>query len=332
MTFIVTGAAGFIGFHYSHMLIKQGYSVIGVDNLNDYYSPDLKKVRLDNLLNQRNFSFINLDLSNKETVDSLVSKYKPQTIFHLAAQAGVRLGLKEYDRYVESNLIGFSNIALSAAENNVANFLYASSSSVYGNSMDLPYKESNSDLKQISFYGATKYSNEILSYSLSQSTGLKTRGMRFFTVYGPMGRPDMAYFRLIHSAISGKSFELFGDGSIRRDFTYISDVVTSIKLLSEDLDSRKQGFADIVNIGGGKPNSMIELIECINRIAKTKVNVVNKNAFSTDVRETLADCELQASLTGFIPKVTLEEGISQTYRWATEHVISKKLDNWVKSD
>lgn len=331
MTIIVTGAAGFIGSHYSQMLINQGLNVIGVDNLNNYYSPELKKLRLLNLEKQKNFSFFNADISDKDSISVLIGQHKPQTIVHLAAQAGVRLPLTEYERYVQSNLIGFSNIALSAAENNVANLLYASSSSVYGNSTNLPYKESNKDLQQISFYGATKYSNEILSYSLSQTTGLKTRGMRFFTVYGPMGRPDMAYFRLIYSAISGQSFELYGDGSIRRDFTYISDVVKSIKLLSEDLNSQTPGFADVVNIGGGKPNSMIDLIECINKIADTNISILSKNAFSADVEETLADCELQLTLTGFVPEVTLEDGIKQVYKWATGSEISPKLSSWVDS-
>lgn len=332
MTIIVTGAAGFIGSHFSKLLINQGLNVIGVDNLNDYYSPELKKLRLLDLEKDKNFRFLNADISDKDSISALIGKHKPQTIVHLAAQAGVRLPLTEYERYVQSNLIGFSNVALTAAENNVANLLYASSSSVYGNSTNLPYKESDKNLKQISFYGATKYSNEILSYSLSQTTGLKTRGMRFFTVYGPMGRPDMAYFRLIHSAISGKKFELYGDGSIRRDFTYISDVVKSIKLLSEDLSTQTQGFADVVNIGGGKPNSMIDLIECINKIADTNISILSKNAFSADVKETLADCELQLNLTGFVPEVTLEEGIKQVYKWATGSEISSKLSSWVDGD
>ena len=173
MTIIVTGAAGFIGSHFSKLLINQGLNVIGVDNLNDYYSPELKKLRLLDLEKDKNFRFLNADISDKDSISALIGKHKPQTIVHLAAQAGVRLPLTEYERYVQSNLIGFSNVALTAAENNVANLLYASSSSVYGNSTNLPYKESDKNLKQISFYGATKYSNEILSYSLSQTTSMR---------------------------------------------------------------------------------------------------------------------------------------------------------------
>ena len=329
MIVLITGVAGFIGSHLAHSLLEDGNKVIGIDSLNDYYSPDLKLSRLSSLTLHPNFVFQELDIVEGDKVKDLIRKHSPQTIFHLAAQAGVRLPISSFDKYVNSNLTGFSNVVIAATELKVPNFLYASSSSVYGNSAAVPYKENGDLLDQVSFYGATKFTNEILAKNLSRSYGLKSRGMRFFTVYGPLGRPDMAYFKIINSVINNEKFVLFGDGTIRRDFTFISDVVTSIKLLSKELTERDFGHSDVVNIGGGKPNSMTELIECVSRIAGKGVQVIRHDGSIADVKETLADCQLQMSLTGFVPKISLDEGILSVYEWAAKPENATKIGKWL---
>lgn len=329
MKILVTGVAGFIGSNLAQKLLSEGHDVVGIDNLNDYYSPELKQLRLSTLKAFHDFTFVKLDIADQLPVRQLIKETSPTYIYHLAAQAGVRLPIQSFNKYVESNLTGFANVAIAAAEFNISNLLYASSSSVYGNSAQLPYSESAVDLSQVSFYGASKYANEILAKSLSYSSETKFRGMRFFTVYGPMGRPDMAYFRLIHSALNKKPFHLFGDGSLRRDFTYISDVVTSISLLGEELNNRGIGFSDVVNVGGGKPNSITELIESINLLAGLEIPIVLEAPAKSDVKETIADHKLQVELTGFVPRVTLHEGIEKIYQWASQPDICSKLETWI---
>ena len=329
MKILVTGVAGFIGSSLAERLLGEGHEVVGVDNLNDYYSPDLKQLRLLALLEMNRFSFQNIDISDQQRVNEFIKVSRPTYIYHLAAQAGVRLPIQSYGRYVDSNLTGFANVAIAAAEHKVPNFLYASSSSVYGNSKELPYSEGELGLSQVSFYGATKNANEILAKSLSGSSETKFRGMRFFTVYGPMGRPDMAYFRLIHAALNKKAFHLFGDGTIRRDFTYVADVVTSISLLGEELNTRAATFSDVVNVGGGKPHSMTELIECINMVTGLEISLVQEKSVESDVKETVADHKLQAELTGFIPHISLREGIENVYQWASHPDVRGKLEKWI---
>lgn len=331
MKALVTGVAGFIGSNLARELLTEGHDVIGVDNLNDYYSKDLKNLRLLSLTEYASFYFHNIDLTDRLEINRLVRDLNPDYIYHLAAQAGVRLPVESYDKYLDSNLTGFSNIALAAARFGIKNFLYASSSSVYGDSTQLPYIETEQGLRQVSFYGATKYANEILAHSIGYSSQTKFRGLRFFTVYGPMGRPDMAYFRLIHSAINSASFHLFGDGSLRRDFTFISDVTASILLLGAELGNREGRHSDVVNVGGGKPNSMSELISCINDVTGKKIEIVVENSAPGDVRETVADHSLQYELTGFVPQVSLQEGIELVYQWAKLPDVQSKLESWIHS-
>ena len=329
MKAIVTGVAGFIGSNLARELLNDGFEVIGIDNINGYYSKDLKSLRLRNLSESSGFQFQNIDLIDRLGVERLIQETEPEHIYHLAAQAGVRLPIDSYERYVESNLTGFSNIAIAAAKFGIPNFLYASSSSVYGNSRNLPYSENESGLTQVSFYGATKYSNEIVANSLSICSKTKFRGMRFFTVYGPMGRPDMAYFRLIHCALNNKKFHLYGDGTLRRDFTFITDVITSIKLLGAELEKEKPSHSDVVNVGGGKPNSMNELIACISATTGKKIEIIRENSAIGDVRETVADHTLQNEITGFIPEVSLEKGIEVTVEWARQPDIQTNLGFWI---
>lgn len=331
MKALITGVAGFIGSSLARELLNQGVEVLGIDNLNDYYSIDLKEERLRSLTEQPGFHFQRIDIANKSDVNRVVRETKPEFVYHLAAQAGVRLPLESYGKYIDSNLTGFSNVAVSAVEYGVKQFLYASSSSVYGNSTQLPYRETELGLKPVSFYGATKYANEILANTISDSSETRFRGMRFFTVYGPMGRPDMAYFRLIHCALNKEQFHLFGDGTLRRDFTYISDVTTSILLLGTELAKREPGHADVVNVGGGKPNSISELISCINEITGGKIEVIRENPATGDVKETVADHSLQNVLTGFVPQVKLKQGIELVYEWAKQPIVQNNLRLWINS-
>ena len=231
MQYLITGAAGFIGSHLCHKLSKEGNKIIAIDNYSDYYDVGLKNYRVKDLLEPLNIDAINLDITDDIKFDDLVSKSKPDVVINLAAQAGVRLPLNETDKYVNNNLIGFSNVLRSTVKNKVPFFLYASSSSVYGDKAAIPYIESEQNLHPTSFYGATKLANELLTPTLIQNSSTAARGLRFFTVYGPWGRPDMAYFRMIANVISGAEFNFFGDGSVERDFTFIDDAVNSVMAL-----------------------------------------------------------------------------------------------------
>ena len=328
MSILITGAAGFIGSTLAGELINQGQKVIGTDNLNDYYSQDLKNYRLGLLLKNKNFTFHAGDLSNLTDAREIINIHKPQTIFHLAAQAGVRIPIEKYNSYTSSNLVGFANIATSAVAENVPNFIYASSSSVYGDSTNFPYSESETGLSQLSYYGATKYSNEILATTLALNSTTRFRGLRFFTVYGPAGRPDMAYFKLIAAAILRKPFHLYGDGSLKRDFTYIGDVVRSCVMLESQLRNNPAPFSDIVNVGGGKPSSISDLIEVINSFSDQSVEIIPAEKAIGDVKETKADTSYQLQLTNFKPEVSLKKGIELTFQWANENDIAKKLEEW----
>lgn len=328
MTTLITGVAGFIGSHLAKSLLDDGDFVIGIDNLNDYYSVELKRSRLQELRRHQNFKFEHTDISDLPSLKPIFEKNNINTIFHLAAQAGVRLQISEFNRYIESNLTGFANVSLSAIQFSVGNFIYASSSSVYGDSERYPYSEKETGLTQKSFYGATKFSNEILSQALARNSQTKFRGLRFFTVYGPKGRPDMAYFKLLNSALNGNEFHLFGDGSIKRDFTYIADVVTAIKKLDNELSLRNEGYSDVVNVGGGKPHSMHDLITSIEKISGNKINVIEQQPEKTDVKETIADHKLQEKLIGFVPQTTLDNGILELFKWANTLENKKNINDW----
>jgi UDP-glucuronate 4-epimerase len=271
MQYLITGAAGFIGSHLCHKLAKEGNKIIAVDNYSDYYDVGLKNYRVKDLLKPLDLDVINLDITDDVKFDNLVSKSKPDVVINLAAQAGVRLPLKETDKYVHNNLVGFSNVLRSTVKNKVPYFLYASSSSIYGDKAAIPYIESEQNLHPTSFYGATKLANELLTPTLIQNSSTTARGLRFFTVYGPWGRPDMAYFRMIANVISGAEFNFFGDGSVERDFTFIDDAINSVMELTAELQKRKSGYSDVVNLGGGRPLSMNYLLQTVSSISNNEV-------------------------------------------------------------
>jgi UDP-glucuronate 4-epimerase len=327
----VTGAAGFIGSHLCRELSLQANEVIAIDNLSDYYDTSLKKARIKNLLDSKGISFSELDICNRSALNALIKESRPDVVVNLAAQAGVRLPLNQVYKYVESNLVGFSNVLQSTVSNKVPYFLYASSSSVYGDQAAIPYTESEQKLHPKSFYGATKLANELLTPTLIKNSSTIARGLRFFTVYGPWGRPDMAYFRMIANVVSGSEFNFFGDGSVERDFTYIDDAVNSVIELSKELDKRKPGYSDVVNLGGGRPLSMSYLLENINKISKAEVKFNRQSSNSNDAKKTMSDSKYIQLLIGSKPETKLEDGINKTYQWASQSEISAELNNWVKS-
>jgi UDP-glucuronate 4-epimerase len=331
MQYLITGAAGFIGSFLCHKLAKEGNKIIAIDNFSSYYDVGLKNTRVKELLEPLNIDVINLDITDNLKFDNLVSKSKPNVVINLAAQAGVRLPVNETDKYVNSNLVGFSNVLRSTVNNKVPYFLYASSSSVYGDKAAIPYIESEQNLHPTSFYGATKLANELLTPTLIQNSSTAARGLRFFTVYGPWGRPDMAYFRMIANVISGAEFNFFGGGSVERDFTFIDDAVNSVMELTTELQKRKSGYSDVVNLGGGRPLSMNYLLQTVSSISKNEVKFNRLNSNTNDAKKTMSDSKYIESLIGSKPSTKLEDGIEKTIDWAMRKDISSNLNNWVKS-
>jgi UDP-glucuronate 4-epimerase len=331
MKYLVTGAAGFIGSHLCQRLATEGNEIVAIDNFSDYYDVSLKKLRVEKLLTPLQLKVLSVDISDKNAIDELIVSSKPEVIINLAAQAGVRLPTDQIHKYVNSNLVGFSNVLQSTVSNKIPYFLYASSSSVYGDQAAIPYTESEQKLHPNSFYGATKLANELLTPTLIKGSSTIARGLRFFTVYGPWGRPDMAYFRMIANVVSGSEFNFFGDGSVERDFTYIDDAVNSVIELSKELDKRKPGYSDVVNLGGGRPLSMNYLLENINKISKAEVKFNRQSSNANDAKKTMSDSKYIQSLIGSKPETKLEDGINKTYQWALQSDISAQLNNWVKS-
>lgn len=331
MKIIITGAAGFIGSALAQRLVSDGHQVTAIDNFSNYYDVNLKKLRVETLLNSVGLQVTGLDIYKANEIEALIASVKPDVVINLAAQAGVRLGLSETHRYVESNLFGFSNVLISSVKNKVPFFLYASSSSVYGDKASIPYRESESNLHPNSFYGATKLANELLVPTLVRNSATAARGLRFFTVYGPWGRPDMAYFRMISNVVADSEFSFFGDGTIERDFTYIQDSVDSIIALTAELGTREPGYSDLVNVGGGRPLSMNYLMETVSSLANKQVSFKRLSSNSSDAVKTMADSTYLQSLIGSKPNTTLEDGIAKTFDWAIQSGISANLNKWVNS-
>ncbi|NBX66491.1 MAG: NAD-dependent epimerase/dehydratase family protein [Proteobacteria bacterium] len=310
---LLTGAAGFIGFHVTQKLLAAGHAVIGIDNLNAYYDVNLKKARLRQLQDNKNFTFREINIADRTAMESLAAQNPNIThIVHLAAQAGVRYSLENPYAYAESNLTG-QLVMLETARHlkSLKNFIYASSSSVYGNSSTAPFALSERCDEPVSLYAATKRSGEMLAYSYASLYGFPATGLRFFTVYGPWGRPDMAYFSFTKNITEGKPIKVFNNGDLRRDFTYIDDIVAGILAA---IDRPAAGHR-LFNLGNHKPVQLMDFIATIENATGKKAIMDLSSMAAGDVYETCADITESQKILGFEPKVTLDTGIPIFVDW-----------------
>ncbi len=329
---LVTGCAGFVGFHMAEHLLRAGQPVIGIDNINDYYDPALKHARLDLLKQHPNFTFLKLDLADRAGMKALFERYRFSVVVHLAAQAGVRYSLQNPHAYADSNLEGFINILEGCRHNGCRHLLFASSSSVYGANTKLPFSVHDNVDHPISLYAATKKANELLAHSYSHLYGLPTTGLRFFTVYGPWYRPDMALYLFANAIAAGKPINLFNNGNMRRDFTYVDDVVEAMARIIERPPQGDAGWSGakpdpssskapwkIYNIGNNKPEQLMHVVSLLEqgfgREAQKKLMPMQAG----DVLETCADVEDLARDIGFRPKTPIEDGIARFVAWYREY-------------
>jgi UDP-glucuronate 4-epimerase len=320
---LVTGAAGFIGYHVITRLLDRGDQVIGIDNLNDYYDVRLKQARLD-LIYQHpqsvNFNFIKLDIANTEMVLALFSEYQPERVIHLAAQAGVRYSLENPHAYSQSNLVGFTNILEGCRHHQVKHLVYASSSSVYGGNKKIPFSEVDNVDHPVSLYAATKKANELMAHTYSHLFNLPTTGLRFFTVYGPWGRPDMAPFLFADAILNDRPIKVFNHGDMMRDFTYIDDIVEGVvrvldKIATPSLASDTGAPYRIFNIGNNQPEKLLDFIGFIEQtIGKTAIKEYLPMQ-PGDVKATYADTSALESWIGFKPYTELKVGVSRFIVW-----------------
>ena len=327
---LVTGAAGFIGYNLINNLLKKKYTVIGVDSFDPYYDINLKKKRILKLKKFKNFKFQRIDISNKKKVDTLFFKNDIKNVVNLAAQAGVRYSLTNPDSYIKNNIVGFHNILINSVKKKVKHFLYASTSSVYGMNKKMPFHESHSVDHPIQLYAATKRSNELFAHAYSYLYDLPTTGLRFFTVYGPWGRPDMALFKFTKNIMEGKFIEVFNNGNHVRDFTYIDDIVHSIELLvnkapKKNKKKKKLGTNistvpfQLFNIGNSKPVNLMDYIKEIEFQTKKKAKIKFKKLQKGDVKSTYADSNNLYRKIKFKPKVSIKEGIQKFVNWYKDY-------------
>ena len=319
----ITGSAGFIGFHLAHYYLKKGIHVVGLDNMNDYYDVSLKNDRICILEQYDNFEFYKNDLINKDYLSSIFKKHKFDFVINLAAQAGVRHSLTHPDTYINSNIVGFINLLECMKAVDIKNLIYASSSSVYGLSDTFPLKESFNTDRPISLYGGTKKSNEILAYSYHHLYQMNTIGLRFFTVYGPMGRPDMALFLFTKKILEDQPIELFNYGDHVRSFTYIDDIVNSIYLLSEKYHNVKEPpINKIFNIGGHEAVNLKDFVDFIEQSLSKKAKIELKPMQKGDVKDTVADNSLLFSEINYKPKTPFKEGVKKFIHWYKEYYLN----------
>ncbi len=322
-TILITGCAGFIGFHLATSLLEKKYRVIGVDNLNDYYSRILKKDRLKILKKHRNFVFHRVDISNEEKVNTLFSNYKIDKVCHLAAQAGVRYSLENPLQYIDSNIRGFVIVLECMRKHNVKNIVYASSSSVYGDrEIDSGFAEKDRCDSPASLYAVTKRTDELIAYVYHSLYSFRCTGIRFFSVYGPWGRPDMAYFSFTKAILEGKIIRVFNFGKSKRDFTYIDDVIPSLVLSVE-----KMLPWDIINLGHSMPVTVLKMIEILEKELgkKARVKLISKQP--GDVLVTYADIGHARKILGYRPDISIGEGLRLFVNWYKEYYVKNATDN-----
>lgn len=328
MKVLVTGAAGFIGMHASLRILERGDSVVGIDNLNDYYDPTLKAARLERLTANPSFTFTKADVADRYCVERIFSEHRPQRVVHLAAQAGVRYSLTNPHAYIDSNLQGFVNILEGCRHTQVEHLVYASSSSVYGGNTSLPFRESDSVDHPISLYAATKKANELMAHTYSHLFRLPTTGLRFFTVYGPWGRPDMALFLFTKAILEGRPIDVFNHGKMRRDFTYVDDIVEGIlRVLDRPAEpdpafnpmqpdpARSDAPYRVFNIGNSSPVQLMTYIETLEENLGRKAVKNFLPLQQGDVPASDADTSQLKSATGFAPATPVKDGIRRFVEW-----------------
>ncbi|AXF55307.1 NAD-dependent epimerase [Salicibibacter kimchii] len=332
MKILITGAAGFIGMHFARRLLDDGFNVVGLDNLNDYYQPQLKYDRIDVLNNYSHFRFAEGDLADREMLETLFHEESFTHVVNLAAQAGVRYSLENPHAYVGANLVGFTNILEACRHHEIEHLIYASSSSVYGANQKMPFSTSDEVNHPVSLYAATKKANELLAHSYSHLYNLPTTGLRFFTVYGPWGRPDMAYYSFTKDIMEGNPIKVFNNGEMMRDFTYINDIVEGMVRL---LDYKPEGNPDfdksnpnpsesyapykVYNIGNNQPVKLMDFIRTIEKHIGKEAKIEYLPMQPGDVEATYADIESLQMATGFSPSTTIDEGIGEFVEWYKEY-------------
>lgn len=325
---LITGACGFIGFHLSKFLIEKGYKVVGVDNLNDYYDISLKEARLNVLKEYNDFDFHKIDIKEKDKVDAIFRDYKFDYVINLAGQAGVRYSIIDPYSYIDSNIIGFLNILEGCRHSKIKHLLYASSSSVYGENKLIPFSENHNVDHPVSLYAATKKSNELMAHSYSSLYGIPTTGLRFFTVYGPWGRPDMAYYSFTKNVLEGREIKIFNHGKMERDFTYIDDIIESIYRLlpiipesceewrgtNEEINSSFAPYK-IYNIGNNNPIKLEKFINVLEEKIGQEAKKIYIEMQNGDVKNTYADTKELEKAINYKATTNIEEGLERFVDW-----------------
>ena len=332
MTILVTGAAGFIGYHVARRLLERGDTVVGLDNLNDYYDVSLKEARLARLADHASFRFVKLDLADRDGMGSLFAAEKPQRIVHLAAQAGVRYSIENPHAYIDSNVAGFTNVLEGCRHTGVEHLVYASSSSVYGGNTRLPFSEHDNINHPVSLYAATKKANELMAHTYSHLFRLPTTGLRFFTVYGPWGRPDMALFLFTRAILDGRPIDVFNHGNMVRDFTYIDDIVEGVVRVVDrpaepnpafDPERPDPGTSNapyrVFNIGNSQPTPLADYIEAIEDALGRKAERNYLPMQPGDVPATSANTDELDAWVSFKPGTPVREGVRRFVEWYREY-------------
>ena len=325
---LVTGAAGFIGYHLSDRLLGAGEEVVGLDNLNDYYDPRLKEARLERLTKHKGFRFLRADLGDRTGVEKIWKENKPDVVVHLAAQAGVRYSLTHPHAYAKSNLEGMLDVLEACRAEKTGNLIFASSSSVYGLNQSMPFSERDNVDHPVSLYAATKKSNELMAHCYAHLYGIPCTGLRFFTVYGPWGRPDMAYYKFTQNILEGKEIELYGDGRMQRDFTYVDDIVEGVVRLTRhpakpnpDWSGKSPDPATspapyrIYNIGNNQPVELGRFVAAIEAATGKRAKIIRKPMPPGDVVATAAKVDDLEKAVGFRPQTSIEEGMKRFVEW-----------------
>jgi len=328
MKFLVTGAAGFIGFHVSQRLLAAGHQVVGIDNLNDYYDVSLKQARLDQNTKHPDFIFVKMDLADRQAISSLFAEHAFERVIHLGAQAGVRYSIENPHAYAEANLIGHLNILEGCRHHKIGHLLYASSSSVYGLNRKMPFSTDDSVDHPVSLYAATKKANELMSHTYSHLYQLPTTGLRFFTVYGPWGRPDMALFKFTRAMLAGEQIDVYNNGQMTRDFTYIDDIAEAIARLQDVIPQPDEKWTveagspasssapyRVYNIGNSQPTSLMTYIESLEKALgiEAKKNMLPMQP--GDVLGTSADTQPLYDAINFRPQTSVEQGVQHFVDW-----------------